>query len=142
MSDHSWHWTDETKLPSYQGAHLECMNNILQQLTKLGWEGRDLFGIELTLEESLSNAIRHGNLCEEDKRVHVECKISPEKFWIRVQDEGNGFLLEDVPDCTADENLESPGGRGLTLMRAYMTHVEYNGRGNCVTMEKSRSKGE
>ena len=44
-----------------------------------------------------------------------------------------------MPDCTADENLECPGGRGLALIKAYMTRVEYNERGNCVTMEKIRT---
>ena len=44
-----------------------------------------------------------------------------------------------VPDCTADENLERPGGRGLALIQAYMTHVEYNKCGNSVTMEKTRT---
>jgi serine/threonine-protein kinase RsbW len=58
---------------------------------------------------------------------------------LRVTDEGNGFTLQHVPDCTADENLECPGGRGLALMKAYMTHIEYNARGNSVTMEKIRT---
>jgi anti-sigma regulatory factor (Ser/Thr protein kinase) len=56
-----------------------------------------------------------------------------------VKDEGNGFRPHAVPDCTADENLECIGGRGLALMKAYMTNVEYNVLGNCVTLEKIRT---
>jgi serine/threonine-protein kinase RsbW len=56
-----------------------------------------------------------------------------------VQDEGTGFDPNHVPDCTADENLQCPGGRGVTLIRAYMTNVEFNPCGNTVTMEKIRS---
>ena len=41
-----------------------------------------------------------------------------------------------MPDPTAVENLERPCGRGLMLMRHYMTEVAYNGRGNAVTMSK------
>jgi serine/threonine-protein kinase RsbW len=115
------------------------MQQILEQLKLSGWHGRDLFGIELTLEESLSNAIRHGNCMDESKQVQVECKVSPERFWLRVEDEGRGFRPEGVPDCTADENLECPGGRGLALIKAFMTRVEHNQRGNCVTLEKIRS---
>jgi serine/threonine-protein kinase RsbW len=115
------------------------MEEILRALEQLGWNGRDYFGVEMALEESLSNAIRHGNCCDESKHVQVECKLSPERFWLRVTDEGNGFQPAAVPDCTADENLDCPGGRGLALMRAYMTLVEYNQRGNCVTMEKTRT---
>jgi serine/threonine-protein kinase RsbW len=115
------------------------MQEILDKLAEFGWEGRDLFGVELTLEESLSNAIRHGNCMDESKQVLVECKVSPQRFWLRVEDEGCGFRPQTVPDCTADENIECPGGRGLALIKAYMTHVEHNQRGNRVTMEKIRS---
>ncbi len=138
MSDHRWSWTSRTKLPSRKGAHIPFMEQVLAELTNIGWDSRDLFGVEMTLEESLSNAIRHGNKLDESKHVHVECKIAPQRFWLQVRDEGPGFRPDKVPDCTADENLECPGGRGLALIQAYMTHVEYNERGNVVTMEKIR----
>jgi serine/threonine-protein kinase RsbW len=115
------------------------MEEILARLKSLGWEGRDLFAVEMALVESLTNAIRHGNSLDESKLVDVECRVSDERFWLQVKDEGNGFRPQHVPDCTADENLECPGGRGLALMKAYMTTVKYNERGNCVTLEKIRT---
>lgn len=132
-------WTSRTKLPSRLGAHVSCMQEILKSLRELGWDGRDLFGVELALEESLTNAIRHGNRLDESKEVVVECRASRERFWLRVKDEGAGFRPQNVPDCTADENLECPGGRGLALIKAYMTSVDYSQRGNCITIEKIRS---
>jgi serine/threonine-protein kinase RsbW len=140
MSEHGWSWTSQRKLPSRRGAHRSHLEEILQKLEQLGWErdGRDYFAIEMALEESLTNAIRHGNKEDESKHVLVECKLSGERFWLRVTDEGPGFKPNHVPDCTADENLECPGGRGLALINAYMTRVEFSDRGNCVTMEKIR----
>ena len=126
-------------MPSRPNAHRPHMQQILDELKRLGWEGRDLFGVELALEESLSNAIRHGNQLDENKQVLLECKASSKRFWLRVCDEGAGFQPQLVPDCTAEDNLECPGGRGLALIKAYMTHVEYNECGNCVTMEKTRT---
>ena len=140
MSEHHWSWTVDTSFASRMGAHQPCMQNILAQLRQFGWCNHDLFSIELALEESLSNAIRHGNRCDESKQVVVSCKLSPERFWLRVQDEGPGFQPHSVPDCTAQENLECPGGRGVALIKAYMTRVEYNDCGNCVTMEKIRGQ--
>jgi serine/threonine-protein kinase RsbW len=142
MSEPCWSWTSRKELPSRKGAHLAHLEEILQQLERLGWDpnSRDYFGVQMALEESMSNAIRHGNCCDEKKRVVVECKASPERFWLRVTDEGPGFKPEAVPDCTADENLECPGGRGLALIQAYMSRVEYNTCGNCVTMEKVRAR--
>ena len=139
MPEHAWKWTLRRTLPSQRGAHMPCMEEILAELKSLGWDGRDLFGVEMALEESLTNAIRHGNCCDESKQVDVECRVSHERFWLRVKDEGNGFKPQLVPDCTADENLECTGGRGLALIKAYMTNVEYNDRGNCVTLEKIRT---
>jgi serine/threonine-protein kinase RsbW len=141
LSEPRWSWTSQKKLRSERGAHKPLIEEILCELERLGWpkDGRDYFGVLIALEESLSNAIRHGNKYDVSKQVLVECKASPEHFWLRVTDEGNGFEPLQVPDCTADENLECPGGRGLALMKAYMTRVEYSPRGNCVTMEKTRS---
>lgn len=117
------------------------MQQILDTLKEHGWDGRDLFGVEMALEESLSNAIRHGNCCDESKIVDVDCRLSSERFWIQIVDQGSGFKPDLVPDCTEDENLECPGGRGLALMKAFMTTVEYNDRGNCITLEKIRTIG-
>ena len=50
-----------------------------------------------------------------------------------------GFDPGQVPDPTDEDNLEIPSGRGLMLMRSYMSSVRFNDAGNCVTMEKSRS---
>jgi serine/threonine-protein kinase RsbW len=139
MSEHPWSWTVRTSFPSRLGAHDACMREVLAQLEKLGWGCSDLFAIQMALEESFTNAIRHGNRQDESKRVQVECKASPGQFWLKVEDEGPGFDPGCVPDCTADENLERCGGRGLALIKAYMTRVEYSERGNCVTMEKRRT---
>src|SRR4051812_23842281 len=99
----------------------------------------DVFSIKLAVEEALVNAIKHGNQMDPGKQVHVSYRISPERFDIRITDEGPGFNPEDVPDPTAPENLERPCGRGLLLIRGFMTSVEYVGRGNVVTMSKVRN---
>lgn len=140
MDQHNWSWTLERSIPSRRNAHLESMEEILGQLTKLGWSDRELFGVQMALEESLTNAIRHGNKCDESKQVTLGCKVSPERFWLQVEDEGPGFIPEHVPDCRSAKQLEACGGRGLMLIKAYMTTVEYNERGNRVTMEKVRGE--
>lgn len=138
MTQHNWSWTVERRLPSRRNAHLASMDEILAKLTSLGWSDRELFGVQMALEESLTNAIRHGNKCDESKEVLLVCKVSPERFWLLVEDQGPGFIIEHVPDCTDEDRLEVCGGRGLMLIRAYMTSVEYNETGNRVTMEKVR----
>jgi serine/threonine-protein kinase RsbW len=96
----------------------------------------DVFSIKLAMEEALVNAIKHGNQMDRQKAVRIAYQLLPDRFQIQITDEGCGFDPCDVPDPTAFENLERPCGRGLMLMRHYMSEVSFNERGNCVTMCK------
>ena len=140
MTSHRWSQNIERTLPSRQGAHIPLIEEVLAKLEELGWEFRERFAIHMALEESLTNAIRHGNKFDEAKVVKVHYRLSPERFWLMVQDEGPGFVPECIPDCTCEDRLDVPGGRGLMLIRAYMTEVCYSETGNCVTMEKIRGQ--
>ena len=60
----------------------------------------------------------------------------PEATHLMFIDSDIGFDPNDVPDPTDIENLERPCGRGLMLMRHYMTEVNYNAIGNSVRMKK------
>jgi len=96
----------------------------------------DIFSIKLALEEALVNAIKHGNQMDRSKKVRIAYQLLPDRFQVQITDEGPGFDPSDVPDPTAFENLERPCGRGLMLMRHYMTEVAFNERGNDVIMSK------
>ncbi len=96
----------------------------------------DIFSIKLALEEALINAMKHGNQMDRNKKVRISYRIFADRFDVQIADDGDGFDPNDVPDPTAFENLERPSGRGLMLMRHYMTEVVFNQRGNSVTMSK------
>ena len=82
----------------------------------------DVFSIRLALEEALVNAIKHGNQMDRAKSaIVISYRASSDRFDVHITDEGSGFDPSDVPDPTAIENLERPCGRGLMLMRHYMT---------------------
>jgi len=97
---------------------------------------REVFSIKLALEEALVNAIKHGNQMDRTKKVRIAYQLHADRFDVHITDEGPGFDPSDVPDPTAFENLERPCGRGLMLMRHYMTEVAFNERGNSVAMSK------
>ncbi len=123
-------------IPSDPAEARRVQDEIEQLLLDARFSERDVFCIKLALEEALVNAIKHGNQMDRTKKVHVVYHVRPERFDIRITDEGGGFDPEDVPDPTAFENLERPCGRGLMLMRHYMTEVAFTGRGNSVQMSK------
>lgn len=131
-------WRLETSLASRLGAHLAVTGEIASRLESHGWCEGEIFGIQLALEECFTNAVRHGNKQDGGKSVHVRCEVSRRRFWAEIRDEGLGFRPEEVPDPTEEENLTAVGGRGLLLIKAYMTDVTYNAHGNCVTLLKLR----
>ena len=108
-------------------------------LAKSGYDDAARFAIRLAMEEALVNAFRHGNRGETGRAVMLEWRISPDLAEFIVQDEGEGFDPEAVPDPTLDENLEIPSGRGIMLMRAYMHEVEYLPPGNRIRLRYMRS---
>ncbi len=100
---------------------------------------RDIFAVHLATEEALVNAIYHGNDSDEAKRVHVVCRLSGDRIRIEIGDEGGGFDPAALPDPTTNDQLHVPCGRGVMLMRAFMSRVEFNEHGNVVVMEKDRN---
>ncbi|MHC4976331.1 MAG: ATP-binding protein, partial [Planctomycetota bacterium] len=98
------------------------------------------FALRLVVEEALTNALRHGH---RDLPNHIPVRftwdIDPTSIRLEVQDKGPGFDPDELPDPTLQENLEKPSGRGVMLMRAYMTEVKYNDTGNHVIMTYTKA---
>ena len=126
----------ERSLPSTLSAYHDLVQEVLATLQSLGWTEHDLFGVHMALEESISNAVRHGNNEDPSKQVHVECQLAEKRFFAKICDEGSGYEPDSVPDCCCPENLEELGGRGLKLIQHYMTTVEHADCGRCLKMEK------
>jgi serine/threonine-protein kinase RsbW len=137
------HFPSEITIPSdlEEARRLQALIEQHLQSRTLFTEN-EIFSIKLALEEAIVNAIKHGNQMDRSKTVRVAYRIEPDRFDVLIVDEGPGFDPDDVPDCTAPENLERPCGRGLLLMRHYMNHIEYRDRGNTVYMFKSTKNGQ
>lgn len=123
--------SDLSEVPTVQQA-------ILEEVQRAGHGEDTVFAVRLALEESLSNAIRHGNQNDPSKHVTVEYAITPGEVRISIADEGEGFEPEALPDPRDEENLDRPCGRGVLLINAYMNEVRYNDKGNCITMIRTR----
>lgn len=94
--------------------------------------------IELALREALANAVVHGNQEDPDKRVYVKCRCTAHgEVSITIEDEGQGFSHEAVPDPTSPDNRLRTHGRGIYLMRASMDEVHFENGGSVVRMRKN-----
>ncbi len=115
----------------------EVQKRIMDDIERLGFDDHSTFAIKLALEEALINAIKHGNKLDPAKKVHIEAKVTPRRFEIIIEDEGNGFKRGDVPDPTAAENLCNCSGRGILLIEAFMNRAQWTRGGRRVKMVKN-----
>ena len=132
----SHHDQFEAQISSNFEAGQEITERIMTSVGSAGFHSREQFGIRLAVDEAVTNAIKHGNQFHPKKTVRVDFRLDQRGVRIEIEDQGMGFRLEEVPDPTADENLERPSGRGLMLMREFMTRIEFNAKGNRVVLEK------
>jgi serine/threonine-protein kinase RsbW len=128
--------TIDVTIPSDYSAGRDVQKRILDEVEKHKFDTQSAFAIKLALEEAIINAIKHGNKLDSTKKVHIRARISPHQAEITIEDEGPGFHREQVPDPTADENLDKCSGRGILLMEAYMSCVEYSNQGRRIRLVK------
>ncbi len=119
--------------------------------------GRVRLGI--ALQEALINALVHGNLeissetlhraqiddpdlirrrsnepAYRDRKIRVFAEFSTDTARFIIRDDGPGFDHRRHVEMLAP--LDSEGGRGLVLMRAFMDEVSFSAAGNEVTMTR------
>ncbi|MEZ6119111.1 MAG: ATP-binding protein [Pirellulaceae bacterium] len=118
--------------------------------------------VNLAVEEALLNAILHGNLGlapdehqdarhalrEEklekwlhdqrksagDKRIRFAMDVTKHKVQFVIRDEGQGFDTSKIQEANQPEHLSQDAGRGLTLIRNFMSEVAFNDTGNEIRM--------
>ncbi len=95
----------------------------------------DLYGnIMIAVTESVNNAIVHGNKSDAKKTVNLSLVLEEKTLRFTIQDQGEGFDYENVPDPTAPENIEKVGGRGIFLMKQLSDEVAFSENGKEVEL--------
>jgi serine/threonine-protein kinase RsbW len=80
--------------------------------------------IELSISESMINAIQHGNKADPSKTATLKISSIGDYIEIIVEDQGHGFKLDKVADPTDTANLLKPSGRGILIIRSFMDEVD------------------
>jgi serine/threonine-protein kinase RsbW len=95
----------------------------------------DIYGnIMIAITEAVNNAIKHGNQSDSSKNVSLSLSLDDSLIKFIVEDEGQGFDFENLPDPTAPENIEKPGGRGIFLMKHLSDEVRFKEGGRIVEL--------
>lgn len=123
--------------------------------------------VGVALQESLANAIYHGNLevssdlRQEDerrfyqvanqrreidpyrgRRVQVQARMNRDEARFIIRDDGPGFDTTTLDRPIEPEDLMRVGGRGMLLIRTFMDEVSHNSSGNQITLFKRREPVE
>jgi len=92
------------------------------------------FALLLGMREALNNAVVQGSRRNPLKTVRFELRRETEQVIMQVEDEGEGFdwchHINRIPTSLEES------GRGLVILKRYFEGVEYNAKGNRVTLIK------
>jgi len=131
----------EAVIPSQLQYVDPIVSHLADHLARFGYADSDS-NVRVALHEAITNAIRHGNQLDANKKVTIEVELDQRQAVFTITDEGPGFDPSDVCDPTEGENLFRDCGRGLLLIRHLMNEVSYNQRGNQVIMIKKSPRVE
>lgn len=120
-----------------KSENILLVENFVEQLQDEYRVKEDVYGnIVIAVTEAVNNGIMHGNKENPDKSVSISARLlNPFLLTITVQDEGQGFSVDDLPDPTLPENILSDTGRGVYIIKEICDNVEYTLRGTTVTMQ-------
>ena len=90
--------------------------------------------VELCFDEAITNAVIHGNKSDFQRTVKVTLWRDERSWGAAVQDEGDGFSLEEIANRPAEESLWQEDGRGIPLMTLYMDEVAYYDGGRTLLL--------
>jgi len=131
---------EDREIPSDQALVTPLVVRLVDRLETEGYIDQSTkMKVKLCFDEAITNGVLHGNREDFSKVVRVRM-FRDEMYWgICVQDEGNGFRLEDIAlaNQSADEALWEENGRGLPLMSLYMDECLYYDGGRTLVMKKS-----
>ena len=89
-----------------------------------GFDEEDRHRIGMSVREGMINAVTYGNHQNREKKVYFTIEMGAGRMEIHILDQGDGFVLADVPDPLAEENLLKSSGRGILLMKAFMDEFD------------------
>ena len=126
----------EFEFPSALSLMHSVLNYLTKRVEKLGVVNSGDSHLFIALDEAFVNAIKHGNQFDPEKNVRISVDVSPKEAKFTFEDEGAGFDVSKIPDPRDPENLFKTSGRGVLIIHNVMDDVQYNERGNSITMVK------
>jgi len=126
----------EFEVPSALSLMHVVLEYLMQRVEKLGVVKSEQSNLFVALDEAFVNAVKHGNKFDARKLVRIIADVSMKEARFTIEDEGEGFDVNAIPDPLDPANLFKTSGRGVLFIYNIMDEVKYNERGNRLTMVK------
>jgi serine/threonine-protein kinase RsbW len=121
----------ELKISSLQ-SNISLVEKFIEEVCADNYIFHNYFGnIMLAIEEAVKNAIIHGNRLDSSKQVILTYQRRREGLCFTIQDEGEGFNPQDIPNPIESDDAR---GNGVFLIRSLADKVSYNQIGNQVEL--------
>jgi anti-sigma regulatory factor (Ser/Thr protein kinase) len=126
--------------PSRLDAKQEAMDAVAELMASRGWVSvEDRPWLVLCLDESMTNAMLHGNEGDPRLMIDVAIAVDAKRWQVAISDQGGGFSMASVPNPEDPGNLLLEHGRGIRLMRAWLGSLTYWRRGATVVLSQRRA---
>jgi serine/threonine-protein kinase RsbW len=127
--------------PSRLDLKTEIMDTIVASLRPHGvLSEADETWLTLCLDEAVVNAMLHGNEGDPGLPVRVEVAADAQGWTIRIHDQGDGFSADAIPDVADPASLLLEHGRGIRIMREWLTDLVYYRSGATISMHRRSSQ--
>lgn len=130
------HENIQFELPSAISLMHIVLEYLMKRVEKLGVIKPERSNLFVALDEAFVNAVKHGNKFDSRKLVRITAEVSSKEARFTIEDEGEGFDVNSIPDPLDPANLFKTSGRGVLFIYNIMDEVRYNERGNRLTMVK------
>jgi serine/threonine-protein kinase RsbW len=101
---------------------------------------------KIAVDEACTNVIEHAYKGRENHEVDITIIIDPDRFTVRIRDEGEPFDQSNYhkPNLKELARERRKGGLGVHIIRSLMDQVEYKTRGhvNEIRMTKYRNNSK
>jgi serine/threonine-protein kinase RsbW len=132
----------EFEVPSVISLMHIVLEYLMKRVEKLGVVKAEQSNLFVALDEAFVNAVKHGNKFDLTKLVRITMEASRSEARFTIEDEGEGFDVNSIPDPLDPANLFKTSGRGVLFIYNIMDEVKYNERGNRLTMIKRSDNRE
>lgn len=126
----------EFEFPSALSLMHSVLDYLIRRVEKVGVVDAKKSNLFVALDEAFVNAVKHGNKFDANKIIRLSAEVSAKEARFTIEDEGEGFNINEIPDPCDPENLFKASGRGVLFIHNIMDEVTYNERGNRLTMVK------